>query len=50
MPANLSLDFNNIFLSSLNENGGITDGRIALPVMLEMNVLMQSGKTPTKFE
>ena len=38
------------FLSSLNGNRGITDGHVALPVMLGMNNLMQRGKTPTKLE
>lgn len=36
--------------SSLNENKGITDGHIAVPIMLQMNVLLQSGVTPTKLE
>ena len=39
-----------IFLSSLNENRSITDGHIVVPVMLEMNQLLQSGETPTIFE
>jgi len=35
------------FLSSLNENLGITDGHIALPVMLQMN---QRNQTPKELQ
>ena len=48
MHASLSLDFN--VVSSLRENPGITDGRVAIPVMLQMNRLLKSGRTPTKLE
>jgi len=43
------LNFNDLFfsLSSLNENQDITDGHIALPVMLQMN---QRNQTPKELQ
>ena len=38
------------FFSSLRENPRITDGHIAVPVMLEMNSLLHCNQTPTKLE
>ena len=38
------------FLSSLSENRNIAEGHIVLPVMLQMNHLLQSGETPTKLK
>jgi len=45
LEANVSLQ-----ILDLNRNEGITDGHIALPVMLRMNQLLQGGETPTELE